>query len=130
MSIQGQTVVDFGAFPGKSDASIFVATPISSSSLVEAWIPAVATTDHSVDEHWVDPPYVTAGNISASSGFTIYARSQGQLTNYVETDNRYYRYLKPDSLTISVFGPQSYIPNSAQSSPLVYGQWTVFWVWN
>lgn len=108
---QGTTTVDFGAFPGKTDVTATVTgqTAITGSSLVEAWIFPAATADHSVDEHWVDPPEVFAGNVSAGTGFTIYAVAKkrsdiGQ---------------RADSLRITNI-----------DNPRVYGLWTVAWVWN
>ena len=70
----GTTTINFGAFPGVSDVTATVTgqTGITGGSLVEAWIFPVATSDHSVDEHWVDPPNVRAGNVVAGTGFTIY----------------------------------------------------------
>jgi hypothetical protein len=70
---QGSTTIDFGAFPGSVDASVAITgqTGIQSTSLVEAWIMPVATTDHSVAEHYVSPPRIMAGEIVAGTGFTI-----------------------------------------------------------
>ena len=75
MGAQGTATVDFGAFPGASDTSVAVTgqAGILSGSLVEAWILPAATADHSADEHIVEELTVTAGNISAGTGFTIYA---------------------------------------------------------
>ena len=103
---QGTTTVNFGAFPGATDASVTVTgqTGITGTSLVEAWIYPTATADHSADEHWVDPPEVYAGNVVAGTGFTIYA------VNKKRTE----------------VGPTGkYV-----DSPLIYGQWTIGWVWN
>jgi hypothetical protein len=104
MASQGTTTIDFGAFPGKTDATIVVTgqTGILVSSLVEAWIFPVATADHSADEHLIDPPRVIAGNIVAGTGFTIY----GFMNTRTDINNI----------------------NSGQ--PMVYGLWTVAWVWN
>jgi len=46
---QGTTTVDFGAFPGKTDATATVSgqAGITGTSLVEAWIFPTATADHS-----------------------------------------------------------------------------------
>lgn len=73
----GKTVVDFGAFPGNSDTSITVTgqTGLTSASGVRAWVEATDTTDHTADEHWVDPPMITVGNIGTGS-FTIYATAR------------------------------------------------------
>lgn len=74
MGAQGTANLDFGAFPGASDASVAVTgqTGIVGSSLVEAWLFPTATADHSADEHIVEPLEVYAGNIVAGTGFTIY----------------------------------------------------------
>lgn len=71
----GTATIDFGAFPGKSDASVDVTgqSGIVSGSLVEAWIRPVATSDHSADEHMLESIKVFAGNIVGGTGFTIYA---------------------------------------------------------
>lgn len=80
----GTTVVDFGSFPGALDTSASVTgqTAIVAGSNVDAWLVATATADHSIDEHWVDPPVITVGNIVAGVGFTIYAISRDGGKNY------------------------------------------------
>lgn len=77
MAGQGTITIDFGAFPGKTDASIAVTgqAGILTGSLVEAWIFPVATSDHSADEHLAEPPAIVAGNIVAGTGFTIYGNA-------------------------------------------------------
>lgn len=112
MAQQGTTTIDFGIFPGKSDASIAVTgqSGIIAGSLVEAWIRPVATGDHSIDEHLADPPRVIAGNIVAGTGFTIYGFIDGF-----------------QQITRLPGAPEGGLNNS---SPLCYGQWTVAWVWN
>lgn len=77
---------------------------ILSSSLVEAWILPAVTTDHSVDEHWVDPPEVVAGSVVAGTGFTIYGVFKR----------------RSDAVPAPVRG----------ASPMIYGKWNVAWVWN
>lgn len=69
----GVAVLNFGAFPGTPNASTVIAGQggILATSAVSAWVVAQPTPDHSADEHWADPPIVTAGNISGGS-FTIY----------------------------------------------------------
>lgn len=106
MAGQGTATIDFGAFPGKTDASVTITgqTGITAGSLVEAWIFPTATADHSVDEHWADPPDVMAGNIVAGTGFTIYAVNKKRVD----------------------IGPTTKFIDS----PMPYGLWTVAWVWN
>lgn len=79
MGAQGTNTVDFGAFPGQPDTfrDITGQTGILAGSLVEAWVMPVATADHSVAEHYVDPPRVIAGEIVAGTGFTIRAFASG-----------------------------------------------------
>jgi hypothetical protein len=108
---QGTTTVNFGAFPGKTDATATVSgqAGITGTSLVEAWIFPTATADHSVDEHWVDPPEVFAGNVVAGTGFTVYAVAKKRSDIGQRSDSRVIRNI---------------------DNPRVYGQWTVAWVWN
>ena len=112
MGAQGTATVNFGAFPGTGDASIAVTgqAGILAGSLVEAWIMPTATADHSVDEHWVDPPRVVAGNIVPGTGFTIYATARD--------DNKY-----PTQ-------PTTGQRREFYNTNALYGQWTVAWVWN
>lgn len=74
MGAQGTATLDFGAHPGSDMASVAVTgqTGIVSGSLVEAWIRPVVSADHSADEHMVEDLYVTARDIVAGTGFTIF----------------------------------------------------------
>lgn len=115
MGAQGTTTIDFGAFPGKSDTSVAVTgqTGIAADSLVEAWIRLEATADHSANEHMVETLKVTAGNIVAGTGFTIYGLNTSQLTEHTPED------------------PPGWMPRyGGGKGTRIYGQWTVAWVWN
>lgn len=104
MGAQGSTTIDFGASPGAFDATSVVTGQalILGSSLVEAWLIPVATSDHSVDEHLVDGPVqIEAGAIVAATGFTIYARAPNN----------------PGA------GPKA-------DAIRLTGQWSIAWVWN
>ena len=74
MSGSGTATLDFGAFPGKTDATVAVTgqTGIVAGSLVGAWLRPVATADHSADEHMVEQLNVVARDVVAGSGFTIH----------------------------------------------------------
>lgn len=97
----GTTTVDFGAFPGSSDASVAITgqTAIVAGSIVSASLRLVATADHTADEHRVETIKVFAGNIVAGTGFTIYA------TNASEKN-------QPDG-----------------AGTRISGQWSVQWDW-
>lgn len=113
MGAQGTTTIDFGAFPGATDASVVVTgqAGIVAGSLVEAWIRPAATADHTADEHMVDTIKVIAGNIVAGTGFTIYGFNTCELQ---ETT------LKRQPKSMDAY------PGPCRS----YGSWTVAWVWN
>jgi hypothetical protein len=123
----GITEVDFGAFPGVSDASVAVtgqAAIDSSTSQVQAWLMAKATTDHTADEHRVETISVTCGNIVAGTGFTIYAQNTSQL-NEPLTDAGIDRFR---STAATIYG------NAGRSiggiGTRIYGKWTVAWRWS
>jgi hypothetical protein len=112
MSGQGTAILDFGAFPGASDASVVVTgqTGILSGSLVEAWIFPAATTDHLADEHMVETLMVMAGNVVAGVGFTIYGFNTNTL------------FENP-----AMGGGKG---GKAGLGTMLYGKWNVGWVWN
>jgi hypothetical protein len=101
----GTATLDFGAFPGKTDASVAVTgqTGILAGSLVEAWIFPATTVEHSVDEHLLEDIRIVAGNVVAGTGFTIY----GILPSSVFNDNQ-----------------------NNDNVPLLYGRWNIAWVWS
>lgn len=80
MGAQSTASLDFGAFPGASDASLVITgqAAILAGSLVEAWLFPAATADHSADEHRVEELRVSAGAVVAGTGFTIYGQTSGQ----------------------------------------------------
>lgn len=107
MGAQGTATVDFGAFPGSVEAQADVTgqTGFTSSSLVEAWVMPVATSDHSADEHLIEQLDVTA----------VY-KVDGTFTLRAFEDHR---------------TPQDMPLNSGQAqSNRLYGQYTIGWVWN
>jgi hypothetical protein len=114
MAGSGTTSVDFGAFPGKSDTSVAVTgqAGIVSGSLVGAWIRPVATADHTADEHLVETIAITAADIVAGTGFTIYATNTNQL---IENPT------------------QGAIPQGGSTGGMgtrLYGLFTVAWAWS
>lgn len=133
MGAQGTATLDFGAFPGKSDAAVAVTgqTGILAGSLVEAWIRPEATADHSADEHMAETLKVFAGNIVPGTGFTIYGFNTSQLNEPVQ----------PPRLPSTAVLPTAGMPPAglAKAGPegagggkgtRIYGQFTVAWVWN
>ncbi len=69
----GTAVVDLGASPGAGEGTFNVTGQalIAADAIVRAWIRPLATVDHSVDEHTLEPLLVTAHTIVPGVGFTI-----------------------------------------------------------
>lgn len=122
----GITTIDFGAFPGKSDASVAVTgqAAIVAGSIVGASLRLVATADHSADEHMLESLAVFAGNISAGTGFTIYAVNTSQLN-------------EPLTGTGAGRAGGTVVGSSNDDrggriggiGTRIYGLWTVAWAW-
>lgn len=86
---QGTATINFGAFPGSSEASVTVTGQggISATSKAEAYFMADDTTaDHTAADHRYAAAFIglTCGTPTAATGFTIYARAidtlQGQFS--------------------------------------------------
>jgi len=126
MGAQGTTTINFGAFPGGSDASVAVTgqASILAGSLVEAWLFPAATADHSADEHVVETIKVVAGNVVAGTGFTIYAVNTSTLNEPLSKAGvATFR-----SAATSVYGYGG--ETSGGIGTRLYGTWSVAWVWN
>lgn len=122
----GTTTIDFGAFPGGSDATVTVTgqTGIVSGSVLQAWLVAQPTADHTADEHRVETIAVTCGNIVPNTSFDIYATNTSQLNepvipagvvNFRQTSASIYGWA---GMGIGGRGTQ------------IYGTWTVHWRWS
>lgn len=77
---QGTETIDFGAFPGSNEASITVTGQgsILATSKAEAYVMGDdSTSDHTASDHryFVALVGLSCGTPTASTGFTIYARS-------------------------------------------------------
>ena len=74
----GSAYVDFGSLPyGSADTKVVITgqSSIVAGSAVRAWIVATTSPEHDMEEHWVEPLEICAGNIVAGVGFTIYAKT-------------------------------------------------------
>lgn len=84
MSNTGTAIIDFGAFPGSNEASVVITgeASILGTSKADAWIPAIATSDHDIGDHAYARLLigVAAGAPGLGVGFTIYARCTEKLT--------------------------------------------------
>lgn len=122
MGAQGTATVDFGAFPGTTDASVAVIgqTGIVAGSLAEAWIRPEATADHTADEHRVEQIEVLAADIVAGTGFTIYAKNT----------NTFMEQSPPPRTRANEAPAADRVGYTQGRVNTLYGLWTVGWVWN
>lgn len=76
----GTATLDFGAFPGSSHTTVPVTAAgfVGATSLAEAWVLPLQTTDHSPDEHVVESLRVMASD-RVDGGFTIHGVNSGSL---------------------------------------------------
>lgn len=81
---RGTATIDFGAWPGSDFTSLDITgqAGILSGATVRAWIRLAATADHSIDEHIAAPLRISAGNVVAGTGFTIYAAFDALAVTY------------------------------------------------
>jgi hypothetical protein len=126
MSGTGTTTIDFGAFPGTSDAVRVITgqAGILSGSLAEAWIFPVDTADHTADEHMVEPFKVFAHSIVAGTGFTISAFNTNQINEPLELQGS--ERFKASGAQVAA-GQR---PSVGGMGTLIYGIWNIAWAWN
>jgi hypothetical protein len=134
MSGIGTTEIDFGAFPGKSDASLDITgeTGILSTSAVEAWLIPTDTTDHTADEHLIETIKVVAGWIVEGTGFTIKAFNTNMITEPLERERGRGPTYQSANPTLagqlqSAQGLQT--PLTGGAGTRIWGKWKVGWVW-
>ena len=131
MSASGITTINFGAFPGGSDGSVVVTgqAGIVSGSLVEAWIRPEATADHTADEHMVETIKIFAHSIVEGVGFTISGFNTNQVNEpLIPTKGVSRTTTAAENATSS---PHNFQQQTAGGlGTLVYGEWTVAWVWS
>jgi hypothetical protein len=119
------TTIDFGAFPGSSDASLTITgqTGIDTSSVVSAWLQPADTDDHTADEHRVETISVMAGNVIPGTGFTIYAQNTSQLNERLGKGG-------VDNTRSSATPTYGYSGESEGGrGTRIYGKWTIAWQW-
>ena len=127
MGATGTATLDFGAFPGASDASVAVTgqTGIGAGSLAEAWIFPADTVDHTSTEHMVETFQVFAADIVAGTGFTIYGFNTSQVNEGMDIEGS-------GRAATSVVGAQTSatVTSKGGIGTLIYGKWNIAWVWS
>lgn len=124
---QGNTTVDFGAFPGKSDAEIDITGQTGFDPLthqVQVWMRAEDSDDHTADEHLIETIAVGATNFSAGAGFTVRAWNTSQINEPLTPQgvNRL-----RNALTMTL-GNSS--PSKGGKGTRLYGKWNINWKWS
>jgi hypothetical protein len=120
LGAQGNTTVDFGAFPGSSHTTTTVTgqAGILAGSSCEAWVRAEASADHTADEHIMETINVRAGSITPGVGFVIHAWNTSQLNEPLLPGGGGRGQLEDGSPRIGGIGTR------------ISGVWNVSWVWN
>lgn len=121
----GEIEVDFGAFPGLSDASIAVTgqATILTSSNIGAWIKPKDTTDHSIDEHIVETLEVYAHTIVAGTGFTVTVKNTSQINEPLE------RIMQNRNKAAATVVVSETAPDIGGNGTRIYGKWNIGWAW-
>lgn len=80
----GTATIDFGALPGSNEASVAVTgiAAIGGSAKAEAFFMRSTSADHTANDHSYAAMLcgLSTGDVTAATGFTIYARSTEKLT--------------------------------------------------
>jgi len=128
LGAQNTAVVNFGAFPGASDADVVITgqAGILAGSLVEAWIYPSATADHTVGEHLVETLGCKAHTVVAGVGFTITVFNTNNLVEPLESGGAGHR----EATLLAGRSIGFAAPERGGRGTLIYGQWTIAWVWN
>lgn len=129
---KGTVTINFGAFPGNTEAVAQVTGQgsILAGSLAEAMIIPVATSDHSTDEHIMASAIidVQVGAVIAGTGFPIHAFVRDRSAP-----------LRPQGegrvMTASATAGQNAMTQGSVGSvggeaQRVHGQFTLGWVWD
>jgi hypothetical protein len=121
----GTATVNFGAFPGSQDASVFIPEiGVTAGSVVQAWLIAADTADHNAEEHIVETITVIPGAPIASTGFVVYARNNSQLNEPLTLINP----VQYKSIQTQIAGMST--PGYGGKATQIYGQWTIGWKWS
>lgn len=128
----GTATLDFGVFPGASDASVAVTgqASIVSGSEVWCWVAPVATSDHTADEHIFETLQVYAGNIVAGTGFTIYGKNTNQLNEPLTEYGQGRNHLSTGTAAANTGqGANTHRQSVGGIGTRLFGQWTIGWAW-
>lgn len=124
----GISTIDFGPFPGASDATKLVTglTGIQADSLVQAEIHPIASADHSADEHMVETIKIVAdpSTIVAGTSVVVRAFNTSELNEPLDAG-------PPVNPLRQVAGSGSTDPQPYRGGrgTRLYGVWNFFWVW-
>lgn len=121
----GTAIVNFGAFPGSQDTSVFVPeTSVTSGSVIQAWLMAGTTADHNSEEHMLETITVVPGEPIAGTGFIVYARNNSQLNEPLTLINP----VQFKTIQTQIAGSST--PGYGGRATQIYGQWKIGWRWS
>lgn len=128
----GTAVLDFGTFPGVSDASVLVTgqAGIIAGSVVLVQLRPEATADHTADEHLVENMRVTAGAIVPGTGFTIYGVNTSEINEpaLVRSNEGQGSFGAAAAVAWKAI-PGASVMNNGGKGTRIWGLWNVAWMW-
>lgn len=128
---QGTAVIDFGAFPGSSDATVTVTGQTAfnaTTHAVQVWLRLVDSANHTADEHMLESIAVQATAYVTGTGFTIRAVNTSQLNEpLIAAANNRGRVSTATNIQHS-FGASS--PAIGGRGTRLHGQWNINWRWS
>ncbi len=125
----GTTTVDFGAFPGKTDAEVVITgqTGIVAGSIVVASVRAVASADHTVGEHVIEQLKVVPYGIVAGTGFSIRVFCQDWVVSPLESGGAGQRDVALLAGRTTGFSAKE---RGGAGNGRLYGVWNLQWSWS
>lgn len=123
----GTATLNFGVFPGASDAFVPVASAgIGAGDLPYAWVLPAITADHSVNEHMLETLEVFAHSVVVGVGFSISGFNRSELFEPLER-------FKGERLTTLAGAatvlatPGLQLPTRGGIGTRLYGTWNIGW---
>ncbi len=124
----GTSIVNFGSGGSSHTTLVVTGLPlIVAGSLVYPWVKPEATLDHSADEHIAENLRVYASDIVAGTGFTLHAVAGTEVISMVP-DNRLSRFSGVGQDAGPGQANRNNLPNPGGQAPLLYGRWSVGWI--
>lgn len=135
MGAAGSVLLDFGPFPGASDAAVTVTglTGILATSRVEAWLEPDTTVDHTADEHMLETLKVFAdkSSIVPDTSVVIKGFNTSQLNEPVLPDPYNGQMIQAGATSVAWLPATSPggTDHGGGRGTRIYGKWNIGYAW-